>query len=115
MVGRLLDDDVAGFEVDRLVVEHHVDFARHDDGVVDRARPVHERIAYRNSARRRVIAGEFHHQLGWHFGLVSGPKRWDFDNAEHSAVIRRIEAGRFGGILCKRKSGRGRVCKPQIG
>jgi hypothetical protein len=42
--------------VDRLVVKHHVDLARHDDGVVDRARPVHQRIAYWDAARRRLFA-----------------------------------------------------------
>jgi hypothetical protein len=37
MVGRLLHNDTARFEVDSLIVEHHVDLARHDNGVVDRA------------------------------------------------------------------------------
>ena len=33
----MLNGDVARLEVDRLVVEHHVDFARHNDGVSPRA------------------------------------------------------------------------------
>jgi hypothetical protein len=37
MVGRRLHNDTARFEVDSLIVEHHVALARHDDGVVDRA------------------------------------------------------------------------------
>ena len=41
MIGRLLDHDIARLHVHCRLVEHHVDFAGKDDGVVDRARAVH--------------------------------------------------------------------------
>src|SRR5271154_7071547 len=89
VVGRLLHDDVARFEVYGLVVEHHVDLAGHDDGVVDRAGAVLQRIGHRRAAPRRVATGDIHHELGIHgreFGIID---RREFDDTENRAVIRR--------------------------
>jgi len=86
MVGRLLDHDIAGFEVNRLVVEHHIDFARHNYRIVDGARAVQQRIGHRNAAGQCAMAGEFHHRLGWLFRAVPGAERRDVDDTEYLAV-----------------------------
>src|SRR5712671_2826857 len=49
MVGALLDQHVAGLEMDLAVVEQHVDLALHDDGVVNGERAVHQRVARRQT------------------------------------------------------------------
>ena len=94
MVGRLLHDNVARFEVNGLVVEHHIDLARHDDGVVNRACAVHQRIGDRNATRGRSITHHFHHEIGIHFRQGRVINRRKFDDLDHRAVSRRRDAER---------------------
>src|SRR5436305_7886515 len=49
MIGALLDQDIAGLEVDFGVIEKHVDLTLHDDGVIDRQRAVHQRVPRRHA------------------------------------------------------------------
>jgi hypothetical protein len=56
MIGRLLDDDIAGPHVHHRAVEHHVDLARQHDGVIDGPRAVHQRMPHGKTPRRRAFA-----------------------------------------------------------
>src|SRR5262245_56187800 len=56
VVGALLDQHVAGLEMDLAVVDQHVDLTLHDDGVVDGERAVHQRMAWRQAPLGRVVA-----------------------------------------------------------
>jgi hypothetical protein len=55
MIGCLLDHDVTRLDVNHRIVEHHVDFAGQNDGIVDGPRAVHERMPDRKSPGRRAI------------------------------------------------------------
>src|SRR5262249_41541252 len=71
VVGALLDEHVARPEMDLLLVEFHVDLARHHHRVVDGARAVHERMGGRPILRRRVVVVVRHlplHEIGLKLG-----------------------------------------------
>jgi hypothetical protein len=46
---------------------------------------VHQRMARRHAARRRVIADDLHHQVGRQLRLLAGLERRNFDDAHHGA------------------------------
>ena len=55
MIGRLLDDDIAGLHVHHRVVKHHVDLAGQHVSVIDGPRAV-QRMPYGKTFRRRALA-----------------------------------------------------------
>ena len=91
VVGALLDQHVARLHVDLAVVEQHVDLAVHDDGVVDGAGAVHERMARRQPALRRVAADLMMQMIVAHL-VDLGADRRELDDAEHRAARGRRDA-----------------------
>src|SRR5580658_6089937 len=79
VVGRLLDNDVAGFEVHRAGVELHIDLAGNDDRVIHRAGAMHQRIARRRAAFRYVRADRFHRSIPRQL-VDAGTDRWKIDD-----------------------------------
>src|SRR5215467_12227948 len=91
VVGALLDQYVTGLEMHLAVVEQHVDLALHDDGVVDGARAVHQRVARRQALSGRVIADLLMQVILLElFDLGRG--RRNVDDAEDRALLRRRDA-----------------------
>src|SRR6516225_9132922 len=86
MIGRLLDDHIAGPHVHHRVVEHHVDLARQHDGIIDGARAVHQRVPHGKAPPRRALADNLHHEIRVHFRLFGRIERRKFDQS--SAVPR---------------------------
>src|SRR3954469_14134015 len=61
MVGALLHQHVAGLEMNLVIVEQHVDLARHYDGVVDGASAMHGRMPRREAALGCAVAEALMH------------------------------------------------------
>src|SRR5581483_5389894 len=85
VIGALLDQHVAGLEMDFAVVEQHVDLALHDDGIVDGAGAVHERMARRPSPRWRMIGELALHVTGRELLHVRRDRR-EVDDAKSRAA-----------------------------
>ena len=85
MIGRLLHDDVARFEVHRAGVEHHVYLARHDDRIIHRAGTMRQRIA----RRRRVSVRRRRPPSSWYpSGVVDlGTDRRKVDDQQVAAAV----------------------------
>jgi hypothetical protein len=113
VIGGLLDRDIAGLQVHRFVIEHHVDLARHDDGVVDGAGAVHQRMSDRNAPRRCMIADDIHHRVRRYFCFRCGVERRKLDDPEGCAILGWIESGLFfRAIVRERKTGWCRIRRP---
>ena len=92
MIGRLLDENIAGFDMDLAVVQQHVDFAVENDCVIDGFGPVRIGVP-RVALGRRIDA-----HRAQNFIVIDRrcmrTRRSEIDDTENGAVFRRRHAGR---------------------
>ena len=89
MIGRLLDDDIACLHVDDRVVQHHVNLAGQDNGIINGSGAMHHWMLHGKAPRWRVISDDLHHEIGVHPGFGGGIERRKLDHSDLGAVVGR--------------------------